>query len=116
VDVLDAGDELIGEEQDRLEGELAVAEVEEVFQAGAEQIENHGVVVALGAEPADKGDTDAASEGFVDACFIFELGMLGFDALELDGDFLAGDDVGAFKVISTRQRDKRCTEVGYVPR
>lgn len=32
VDVLDAGDELIGEEQDSLQGELAVAEVEEVLE------------------------------------------------------------------------------------
>jgi hypothetical protein len=95
VDVLDAGDELVGEQQHRLEGELAVAEVEEILQAGAEQVEHHGVVVALGAEPADKGDADAASERLVDAGLIFELGMLGLDALELDGDFLAGDDVGA---------------------
>jgi hypothetical protein len=36
VDVLDAGDELVGEEEHSLEGELAVAEVEEILQAGAE--------------------------------------------------------------------------------
>ena len=32
VDVFDAGDELVGEQQHGLEGELAVAEVEEVFE------------------------------------------------------------------------------------
>ena len=38
VDVLDAGDELIGKQQDRLEREFAVAEVEEVLQGRAEEI------------------------------------------------------------------------------
>lgn len=35
VDVLDTGDELICQQQDRLQGEFAVTEVEEVFQAGS---------------------------------------------------------------------------------
>ena len=95
VDVLDAGDELVGQEQDRLQRELAAAEVEEVLQAGAEQVQDHGVVVALGARPTHKGDTDAAGERLVDAGFILELGVLGLDALQLDGDLLARDDVGA---------------------
>jgi hypothetical protein len=95
VDVLDAGDELIGQQQDGLQGELAVAEVEEILQAGAEQVENHGIVVTLGAEPADEGNTDTTSQGLVDTSLIFELGVLGLDALELDGNLLAGDDVGA---------------------
>jgi hypothetical protein len=95
VDVLDAGDELVGEQQDGLQRELAVAEVEEIFQGRAEQVQDHGVVVALGAEPAHKGNADTASERLVDAGLILELGVLGLDALELDGDLLARDDVGA---------------------
>jgi len=35
MDVLDSGDELVGEEKDRLERELSVAEVEQVFERGA---------------------------------------------------------------------------------
>ena len=35
------------------------------------------------------------SEGFVDACLVLQLWMLGLDALEFDGDLFAGDDVGA---------------------
>jgi hypothetical protein len=97
MDVLNAGDELIGEEQDGLQGELAVAEVEEVLEGRAEQVQDHGVVVALGSEPADKGDADTASERLVDAGLIFELGVLGLDTLELDGDLLAGDDVGTYR-------------------
>jgi hypothetical protein len=88
VDVLNAGDELVGKEKHRLQRELAVAEVEQILQGWAEQVQDHGVVVALGSEPAHEGDTDTASEGLVDAGFIFELRVLGLDALELDGDLL----------------------------
>jgi hypothetical protein len=95
VNVLDAGDELIGQEEDRLERELAVAEVEEILERRAEEVKDHGVVVTLGAEPADKGDADTASEGLVDAGLVFELRVLGLDAFEFDGNLLAGDDVGA---------------------
>lgn len=95
VDVLDAGDELVGQEQDSLQGELAVAEVEKVLQAGAEQVENHGIVIALSTEPADEWDADASGERLVDTGLILELGVLGLDALKLNGNLLTGDDVGS---------------------
>lgn len=95
VDVLDAADQLVGQEEDGLEGEFAVAEVEEVLEGGAEEVEDHGVVVTLGTEPSDERNADAASEGFVDAGLILQLRVLGLDGLKLDGDLLAGDDVGA---------------------
>ena len=85
--------QLISEEQDSLEAELAVAEVEKILERGTEEIDDHGVVVALGAEPTDEGHTNAASEGLVDLGLVLELGMLGFDRLELDGDLLTRDDV-----------------------
>jgi hypothetical protein len=100
VDVLNAGDELVGEEKNGLQRELAVAEVEQILQGRAEQVQDHGVVVALGAEPAYEWDADTASEGLVDAGFIFELRVLGLDALELDGDLLTGDDVGACTLLA----------------
>ena len=96
VDVLDAADELVGEQEDGLEGEFAVAEVEEILEGGTEEVEDHGVVVTLGAEPPDEGNTDAASERLVDAGLILELRVLGLDGLKLDGNLLAGDDVGAW--------------------
>jgi hypothetical protein len=95
VDVLNPRDELVGQKEDGLEGELAVAEVEQVFQARTEEVEDHSVVVTFGAEPADKGDPDAASEGFVDAGLVLELGMFGLDRFELDGNLFTRDDVGA---------------------
>ena len=79
VDVLDAGDKLVGQQKNGLQGELAVAEVEEILQAGSEEIKNHGIVVALGAEPADKWDADTTGERLVDTGLIFELWMLGLD-------------------------------------
>jgi hypothetical protein len=102
MDVLDAGDELVGKKKHRLEGEFAVAKVEEILQGRAKKIQDHGIVVALGSKPADEGDTDTTRERFVDTGLIFKLGVLGLDALELDSDFLTRDDVGAYTPVSVR--------------
>jgi hypothetical protein len=102
VDVLDSGDELVGQEQDRLQREFAVAEVEEVFQAGTQEIKNHGIVIALGTEPADEGDADTTSQRFVDTSLVLELRVLGLDALQLDGDFFTRDNVGTQVDIAKR--------------
>lgn len=95
VDVLDARDHLVCQEKDRLERELSVAEVEEILEGGSQKVDDHCIVVALLSIPPYKGNADASSESLVDLCFILELRVLGFDALELDGDFFAGDDVDA---------------------
>ena len=58
--------QLISQKEDSLQAELAVAEVKEVFERGTEEIDDHGIVVALGPEPTDEGDTDTTSEGLVD--------------------------------------------------
>lgn len=95
MDILDSADQLIGKQEHGLQGELSVTEIEEVLQAGAQEVDDHGVVVTFSAVPADKGNADTTGKRFVDAGFIFKLGMFGLDGLELDGDFLARDDVGA---------------------
>lgn len=95
VDVLDTRDELIGQEKDGLEGEFSVTEVEEILQTGTEEIENHGIVVTLGTEPANKRNADTTSQRFVDTGLILQLGVLGLDGLELDGNLLSRDYVGA---------------------
>lgn len=71
--------QLISKQEDGLETELAVAEVEEVLERGAEEIDDHGVVVAFGPKPADEGDANTTSEGLVDLRFVLELGMFGLD-------------------------------------
>jgi hypothetical protein len=96
VDVFDARDELIGKQKNRLQGKLAVAEVEQVLQTGAEEIQDHGIVITFGAKPADKWDSNTSSQGLVDTGFILQLGVLGLDALELDGNLLSGYDIGAW--------------------
>ena len=95
MDVLDAGDELIGQQKNGLQGELAVAEVEKILQAGSEEIKNHGIVVALGTKPADKWDTNTTGERLVDTGLIFELGVLGLDRLKLDGNLFTRDNISA---------------------
>lgn len=47
---------LVSKEQDGFETELPGAEVEEVFQAGPQQLHHHDVVVPLRAAPPDGGD------------------------------------------------------------
>ena len=87
--------QLVCQKQNSLETEFAVAEVEEVFERRTEEIDYHCVVVAFGTEPTNKRDADTTGEGLVDLGLILELGVLGLDGLELDGDLLAGYDVDA---------------------
>ena len=102
MDVLDAGYKLVGQQQDGLERELAVAEVEEILQTGPEKVDYHSIVITFGTEPAHERDTDTTSEGLVNTGFILQLGVLCLDAFELDGNFLARDDVGTCKFSSVK--------------
>ena len=56
MDVLYSGKHLVHEEQDSLQGELAVAEVEEVFQTGAQVFHGQYVVVAFSGTEIDLRD------------------------------------------------------------
>lgn len=114
MDVLDAGDELVGEEEDRLQGELPVTEVEKILQAGAQKVQDHGIVVTLGAKPADERDADTAGQGLVDSGFILKLGMLGLDALKLNGNFLPRDNISAQVNIAERARTDLSTDAVLV--
>lgn len=95
MDVLDSRDQLVGQEENGLEGKFSIAEIEKIFERRTEEIEHHGVVVTLGSKPADERDTDTSGEGLVDSCFIFELRMFGLDGFKFDGDFFTRDDVSA---------------------
>jgi len=44
---------LIGQHEDGLQGELAFAIVKQVFERGAQQVNNHDVVVSLNAKPVN---------------------------------------------------------------
>jgi hypothetical protein len=45
VDILYSGYQLVSQQQDSLQAEAAGAEVEEVLQAGAQQLHHHHIVV-----------------------------------------------------------------------
>lgn len=96
MDVFDTRNELIGKEQHSLQRELAVAEVEQILQTRSEEVDDHSVVVTLSTEPTHEGNANTTGKGLVDTGFIFELGVLCFDALEFDGNFFSRDDVGAY--------------------
>lgn len=85
--------QLVGQEQDSLESEFAIAEVEEVLEGRSEEIDDHRIVVTFGTEPTDERNTNAACEGLVDLGFVFQLGMLGLNGLQLDGYFFTGNNV-----------------------
>lgn len=111
VNVLDARDQLVGEKENGLERELAVAEVEQILEGRttargladnapstlyanhSQKVEDHGIVVALSSVPTDKGNADTSGKRLVDLGLVLELRVLGLDGLELDGDLLTGDDV-----------------------
>jgi hypothetical protein len=114
VDVLDTGDELVGEEENGLQRELAIAEVEQILQARSEEIEDHSIVVTLSSEPADEGDADTSSEGLVNTGLIFELGVLGLDTLKLDGNLFTRDDVGSEIDITKRSTTDLTTDTVFI--
>lgn len=59
MDVLNPGNELICKKQDSLQGEFAVAEVEEIFQTRSQKVEYHSIVVTFCSKPANKGNADS---------------------------------------------------------
>lgn len=85
--------ELVSEEESSLEGEFAVAKVEEIFEGRTEQIENHCVVIAFDSEPSHERDSDSSRERLVHFRFVLELRMLRLDRFEFDRDFFSRDDV-----------------------
>ena len=87
--------QLISKQEHGLETELSIAEVEEIFETGPKEIQDHGIVVAFRSEPPDKGNTDATGQCLVDLGLILELRVLCLCGFELDGDLFAGDDVDA---------------------
>lgn len=52
--------QLIRQHQNCFQAELSVAEVEQVLQAGPQQIDDHDVVVAFNAIPAHVGNADCS--------------------------------------------------------
>jgi len=97
VDVFNTGDHLVSKHEGSLEGELAAAEVEEIFERRSEEINDHDVVVTFNTIPPDVGNTHAATtrvEDLVETCFVQELRVASLDGFELDGNGFTSLDVG----------------------
>lgn len=58
-----------------------------------QQVQDHGIVIALGTVPPHERDTDATSERFVNLGLVFKLRVLCFDRLEFDGNLFTGNDI-----------------------
>jgi hypothetical protein len=82
---------LVGYEQDGLEGKLAIAQFEEVFQRGAEQIDYHHIVVPLFARPDHPRHTRSTHQRLVNLRLVLQRTRLFFHHwFELDGHFFPG--------------------------
>ena len=104
VDVLDSRNELVSEKKNSLQGKLPVAKVEQVLQARPEEIENHGIIIALGSKPANERDANAPSKRLVHAGLVLKLRVLCLDGFEFNGNLLARNDIGTEVNITKRTR------------
>ena len=76
---------------------MPVAHPKEVLERGAQEVDDHNVVVALLAGPVDPGYTGATHESLVNLGLLLERRRFSDGGLELDGDFFAGDGVYALE-------------------
>ena len=62
VHVLKAGDHLIGQHAHGLQCELTAAVLEQIFEGMAEELHDHGLVIAFNSVPLNFGNTFYATE------------------------------------------------------
>lgn len=94
VDVLNAADHLVSQQQDGLEAKLSRAEVEQIFQTGPQQLHHHHIVVTLGPTPLYRRNTHSALHHLVDFALYVELWVFGLHTFQLDGYLLSSRNVG----------------------
>jgi len=93
--VLDSADHLVSEHENSLHCKSSGAEVEEILEAGAEEVHDEYVVVSLLAVPPDVRDSNTALQDLVQFALVQQLRVSGLDALQLDGHLLPIGDVDA---------------------
>jgi hypothetical protein len=82
---------LVSYEQNGLEGKLAIAQFEEVFQRGAEQIDHHHIVIPLLARPVHPRYARSTHQSLVYLRLVLQWTRLFVDhRFELDGHFFPG--------------------------
>lgn len=90
VHQLDALQHLVGDHEDRLEGEPAAALVELILEGGAEEVHHHEVVRVLGAKVVDLGEARGILQLTVHLVLVAELRTASAMLLEFDGDLMWG--------------------------
>jgi len=116
MNVLEARNELIREQQHSLQGELPSAVVEEVLQTGSQELECHHPVLAFRAVPVYSWDAVCAIKVFVDLDLVFELRRADLVVLEFERDFFAGFKVMAlvhFAIRATTEANVQLICVSY---
>lgn len=81
---------LYRQHQHCFQGEFAPAVLEQVFQAGPQQVNGHDIVVTLEAKVMDFGQADCAVEYFVQFGLIIKLRKFRLTRFQLYSDLVAG--------------------------
>nr|POF16451.1 hypothetical protein CFP56_23969 [Quercus suber] len=103
VDGLDAGEHLLGDHDDGLDGEAAPAVVEEVFQTGPQQETCQRAIDVLhgvggwNEQRRGPGKLTAADQNLIGAVLIAQLRSVALARLELDGDLGVVEEVGTLE-------------------
>jgi len=79
---------LVCQNQDCLQVKLVVEVIKEIFKGRAKMFKDHGIVIAFCSKPANRWDTNATYEAFIDLVFVVKLKVLRIDRLRLDGNVL----------------------------
>ena|SRR5271170_1095397 len=73
MDVFESGNDLVRQEKDCLQREFPIAEVEQISQAWAEQVENHGIRAMCFSNMMNKWDTDSTRKRLVNMSFMLNV-------------------------------------------
>jgi hypothetical protein len=79
---------LVCQNQDHLQAKLVVVTIEELLKGRAQELKNHGIIIAFHSKPANRWDTDDACKALIDAVFVLELGILHVNGLKFDGNIV----------------------------
>ncbi len=77
--VFNALNHLVGKHENSLQGELALAVIKEILQAGTKQIHDHYRIITFNTEPMDLRNTDSIMKDLIQFRFIQQLRMLSLD-------------------------------------
>jgi len=96
MDVSKARDQLVREHQDRLQRKLPAAVVDEISQIWTEEFKGHHSELAFRPVPVHFRDPRRTMEDLINFDFVFKMGGMDLDILELQSDLLSSFKVMAY--------------------